>query len=78
MIRMCIVVKNFRSSMPVLHTRSFTYAIAIRRAQVTFTSSNYLVPGGACLHQVVSCGGPLRAVIENFKEHSDIVTLPTK
>jgi hypothetical protein len=51
---------------------SFTYAIAIHRAQVTLTSSNYLVPGGAGLNQVVSYSGPLRAVIEKFKEHSDV------
>ena len=31
-----------------------------------------LVPGGAGLNQVVSCSGPLRAVIEKFKEHSDV------
>ena len=31
-----------------------------------------MVPGGAGLNQVVSCGGPLRAVIEKFKEHSDV------
>jgi hypothetical protein len=72
------VTFEHRGSIFDANLSSFTYPIAIHRAQVTFTSSNYLVPGGACLHQVGFCGGPLRAVIEKFKEHTDIVTLPMK
>jgi hypothetical protein len=49
---------------------SFSFPIAIHRAQVIIETPNYL-EGGPPTCQVVSIGTPLREVVEKFREHKD-------
>eukprot|EP00981_Chlorochromonas_danica_P013990 scaffold7211_cov247-Ochromonas_danica.AAC.6 len=53
---------------------SFTYPIAIHRAQVTVETPNYLESGKDAkkLYQIVSIGTPLKKVVEKFKNDLDI------
>ena len=53
---------------------SFTYPIAIHRAQVTVETPNYLESGinAKELYQVMSIGTPLKTVVEKFKIDCDI------
>ena len=48
---------------------TFTFPIAIHRAQVVHVTHNYLDAGDPWLREVVSIGTPLRKVVEEFKSH---------
>jgi hypothetical protein len=51
---------------------SFTYPIAIHRAQAIIETPNYLKAGGDKLCQIVSIGTPLRNVVLEFKRIYDV------
>lgn len=50
---------------------SFTFPIAIHRAQVIYETPNYLI-GGAPQQQVVPIGTPLLKVVKKFKDEAEI------